>query len=470
MGKSIGRKVTLFISILGLLMILICVLNGAALLTMGSYHKVISADVDALSSASVTADENSLAETQEALQAILKKMNTKIDGTYIFNIILVVLGAVVYVVTLLFIRMTVSKPAKDAGDNLRDIVGKIENDEGDLTQRIPVKTKDEIGQLATGINGFLEQLQGLMLKMQEQSGKMLSSASTISGQVSNSNQSALNISSAMEELAASMEEISATIEHIADGSEDILERIEDMSARADSGAELVSNIKGHARQMHAQTAQSKSDTTNIFREIGEVLSASVEESRNVEKINALTGNILEIASQTNLLALNASIEAARAGEAGKGFAVVADEIRNLADNSRDTANDIQEISVMVNDAVDSLARNAERMLQFIEENVIKDYDGFVDITAQYENEADEMSEILNEFAQKAGAIASTMKQMANGIKDISTTVDESANAVTHVADDTSTLVNAISQIQEETNLSEEISVELEKEVKRFKKV
>ncbi len=470
MGKSIGKKVTVFISILGILMILICVLDVAALLTISEYFTEIYDGTYTLIAAGEAGDAAAITTAQDALAEYFRKTTVKIDGTYIFNVILVVFGVVVYVASLLMIRFTISKPAKNASLHLNSIIEKIDRNEGDLTQRIDIKTKDEIGQLANGINGFLAQLQGLMLKMQDESAKMLTSASEISQQVGDSNQSALSISSAMEELAASMEEISATIEHIASGSTNILENIEDMSARADSGAEMVSSVKGHAKEMHSQTLESKEKTTTIFKEISEVLNASVEESKNVEKINELTGNILAIASQTNLLALNASIEAARAGEAGKGFAVVADEIRNLAENSRDTANDIQNISNMVTSAVDSLAGNAEKMIQFISENVMNDYDEFVDIATQYQNDADNMSDILTDFADKASSITSTMKEMSNGVKDISITVNESANAVTQVANDTATLVNAMSQIQSETNTSQDISMELENEVKRFKQV
>ncbi|MBO5372915.1 MAG: methyl-accepting chemotaxis protein [Lachnospiraceae bacterium] len=459
MGKSLGKKITVYISGVCILMVLMCVLNLAAWSTIAIYFDEISEAVDA---AGVTKDA--------VMQEFFRKTSVKIDGIYTFNIILIVAGILIFILDLLLLRFTISKPAYRANSNLNEIIGKIQNDEGDLTQRIPVTTKDEIGQLTAGINGFLENLQRIMVTLKLDSEKMLTSASAISSQVNDSNQSALNISSAMEELAASMEEISATVEHIAAGTTDILMRIQDVSSRADDGAGMVSTIKGHATEMHAQAMQSKEETASIFKEISGYLSESVEESKNVEKINELTGNILEIASQTNLLALNASIEAARAGEAGRGFAVVADEIRNLAENSSKTANDIQNISNMVTDAVDSLAGNAEKIIQFINENVMKDYEGFVDIATQYQSDADEMNSILVDFAEKAAAITNTMTEMENGVKNISITVGESAYAVTQVANDTATLVNAMSEIQIEADANQDISKELEDEVNRFKKV
>ena len=189
-----------------------------------------------------------------------------------------------------------------------------------------------------------------------------------------------------------------------------------------------------------------------------------------EQINALTGNILDISGRTNLLALNASIEAARAGEAGKGFAVVAEEIRTLADNSRETASSIQEISEVVTAAVNKLASEASRMLNFVNADVVRDYGKFVDIVAQYEKDADEMNDMLIAFAGQAMQMANTMKDMDQGISDIAVTVDESANAVSGVAEDATQLVNAISQIQQETANNQTISKELEGEVKRFEKV
>ena len=216
--------------------------------------------------------------------------------------------------------------------------------------------------------------------------------------------------------------------------------------------------------------ESKNNAVEILREIGAQLEDAVNESRSVDKINELTGNILNIASQTNLLALNASIEAARAGDAGRGFAVVADEIRSLAENSRDTANDIQNISNLVTGAVTRLAENAQKMLDYIGTDVMKDYDSFVEIVNQYEADADLMSRILGEFAEQATTITQTMEDMKSGIVDVSTTVGESARAISSVAEDASTLVDAMVQIQDESEHSQKISEELQNEVNRFERV
>lgn len=205
-------------------------------------------------------------------------------------------------------------------------------------------------------------------------------------------------------------------------------------------------------------------------DISRNLTASVEDSRSVEQIDELTGEILDITSQANLLALNASIEAARAGEAGRGFAVVADEIRVLADNSRDTANKIQNVSSQVTGAVENLAQNAEDMLRFVDGNVMKDYDSFVDVVEKYEQDAGRVNEILTEFARNSGDINQTIQGIHVSINDIAAVVDENAKGVTNVATNTAGLAASIRQIQKETQNNREISLKLGGEVNRFKNV
>ena len=470
MNKSIGTKVLLWVGGLGVLLLVSIYLNLAALGVIKEQNQAIVDDIHKYEELVHAGDTTGLDGIEEEFEYLISKSTTKISGTVVFDFILMGLGVVIVVLSIIVVNGTIGKPAKQAGTQLSSIVTKIQNDKGDLTERIYVNSKDEIGQLAIGINGFIESLQGLMQKLQAESDNMMNSAGLVSEQVDESNRSALNVSSATQQLAASMEEISATLDQLAEGSHEILERVQAMNDSADSGNETVTNIKGRAITMHQETIESKEHAVEVLRDIGEQLESAVAESRTVEKINELTGNILDIASQTNLLALNASIEAARAGDAGRGFAVVADEIRSLAESSSTTANDIQNISNLVTNAVGKLAKNAEKMLEFIGTDVIKDYDGFVEIVNQYQSDADLMSQILGEFVDQATVITDTMREMNMNIDDVSSTIGESAKAVTSVAEDASHLVGAIGQIQDETENTQRISNELQNEVKRFEKV
>lgn len=377
---------------------------------------------------------------------------------------------VVMVIASVFSITHIALPASSAGTQLEDIISRIHNNEGDLTKRIQIKAKNEVGQLVDGINNFIEQLQGIMNIIKTQSEHMDELTSKIGANVQDSNESAGNISATMEQMSASMEEIAATIGQIAEGSDTVLREVQNMNSSVDNGVELVQKIKNRAGRMHQNTIAGKDRTSSKIIEIREMLNEALEESRSVEKIKQLTGEILDITSQTNLLSLNASIEAARAGEAGKGFAVVADEIRALADSSANTANNIQNISNLVIGAVEKLAGNAETMLQFVDEKVLQDYDEFVVVVEKYERDADSMNSLIENFSQNTGEIHETISAMTAGLNDISVAVDESAKGVTNVAESAVSLVASMSQIQQQTISNQEISEQLSNEVGRFRHV
>lgn len=142
----------------------------------------------------------------------------------------------------------------------------------------------------------------------------------------------------------------------------------------------------------------------------------------------------------------------------------------LADDSRSTANNIQEISATVMKAVMDLAKNSNDMIRFVDETVLADYDKFVDIANQYHADADHMDDILREFNHNVQELANTMSQMTDGIDGINIAVDESTQGVTAAAMSISQLVEALGTIKSEADTNQEISRQLQGEVKRFKNI
>ena len=406
--------------------------------------------------------QSAKANYEKGLNAVLLIQQA---AMYINIVILLAAGVVIIIV-----RNSIVKPAKDATKHLNTIIAGIEAGEGNLTERLKVKTNDEIGQLATGINTFLDQLQGIMLKLRGSTESMNSQASSITSSVISFEGSASEVSATIEEMSASMEEISATLDSIAAESNGMLDSVQGMKELAKEGVHVTDVIKEKAEGIRNDAMTSKENTIRMIDANKELLETAIENSRSVDKINELTNDILGIANQTNLLALNASIEAARAGEAGRGFAVVADEIRNLAERSKDTANNIQEISVLVTDAVDSLAGNANEMLGFINGTVLDDYDKLVDVANQYYADADTLDSMMDDIDEKSTEIESNITSINDGIFGINTAVDESAIGVSNVANNATQLVAMIGNIRNDAESNKEISDELSTEVAQFKHI
>ncbi len=388
------------------------------------------------------------------------------DLALVINIIIMAMAVFIFIV---FSR-SVIKPVNNATKKVNEIIKGIEAGEGNLTERLEVKTQDEIGQLSTGINSFLDQLQGIMVKLRGSSQDMNSQVTNIKSNIVTSEGSASDVSATMQQMSASMEEISATLDSIASGSRDMLDSVQEMKNLAKEGVDVTDVIKVKAEEIRVDALNSKENTIKMIGENKELLEVAIENSRSVDKINELTNDILGISSQTNLLALNASIEAARAGEAGKGFAVVADEIRDLAERSKNTANNIQEISKLVTEAVEALASNANEMLNFIDGTVLSDYDKLVDVANQYYADADQLDGMMDVIDDKSGELESNITNINEGIDGINTAVEESAQGVTQVADNASQLVEMLGSIRNDAESNQEISDELSNEVSQFKHI
>lgn len=384
------------------------------------------------------------------------------------------IGFLCYVVILAFvlvlIEMQVIRPAKRSSAEVNVMIDELNNGEGDLTERLKVGNADEIGQMAIGVNGLLDSLQNVIKKVKTNSDDLLESVENCSGAVEKSNRSATSISETLETLAAGMEQIAATTSQLTSDSDSILSGARDMTTDAKESVDNVGKIMVRATEVNAKIVQKQQKAESVLTNIGTTLDAAVEEGKNVNRINDLTEEILSIASQTNLLSLNASIEAARAGEAGRGFAVVAEEIRQLADNSKQTATGIKEISDLVNTAVDKLSAAAEELLTYVRTDVLTDYDGFVRFAGQYHSDAEDMNNTFTGFAERLDAMCTTINTMVEGITSISGTIDDSSQDIVEAADNAVSLVREFDGITDEIEKNRNVSESLADEVGKFKQV
>ena len=372
------------------------------------------------------------------------------------------------IVAFLISTRKVVNPIVKTNKELKEISALINDNNGDLTKRVNVKSSDEIGQLAQGINQFLDILQNTIGKIVEGSKNLDNMINSVGENVTVSNDNAQDVSSAMEELSATMQEIAATIQTVNDNTESVGKNVVDIADKTGQINNYSQDMRERADSLAKSADENKRTTDEMLGNIVGTLKKAIEDSKSVERVNELTGEILNISSQTNLLALNASIEAARADEAGKGFAVVADEIRQLADSSRDTANNIQAINEHVTSAVYQLIDNSNKIIKYIEETILADYDSFVQAGAQYNEDACYISETMQEFAEKTEKLKELMKNTVESIEGISSGVEQSANAVTSSAVSTSQLVEQMNSIDKEMSESRNTVGELKAQTDVFK--
>lgn len=323
------------------------------------------------------------------------------------------------------IKLWVINPVKGATKQVDELVEGIRNNEGDITRRIRVRSRDEIGRLSMAINDLVSQMQEIIEALQNGCRRMQETQTGISTCVEKVNESAANTTQNLTRLSGGMEKVSGAVQEVKEDTLLLGQTVEGMKQVAEEGSSYAAGIKGKAGEMKEVALASKKEATSMLSEINTAVNSSIESSQQIHKITKLTGDILGIADTTNLLALNASIEAARAGEAGKGFAVVAEEIRNLADSSRESANHIKEISDRVVESVQELSENATRLLTFVNTKVLADYDTLENTGKNYHEAADHVDEMMADVREQIGRIQESLQHVNTANDSIEKTVNDS---------------------------------------------
>ncbi|MGC9491429.1 methyl-accepting chemotaxis protein [Vibrio genomosp. F10] len=343
--------------------------------------------------------------------------------------------AFVFIVMGIFLANSIINPIKLLAERFTEL-GK---GEGDLAQRIEVKSNDEIGQLSTGFNGFIEKIHSTMIEVASTSGSLSNAAESVSDKATRTLDNSQVQRDQTIQVVTAINEMGATINEIASNAATAAETANEASDNTRVGQTVVSK----AKEVISRLADDVESTSQVVTQL----------ATTTKDIGSILDVIRDISEQTNLLALNAAIEAARAGEQGRGFAVVADEVRNLASR---TAASTEEIQKMIN----QLQNDAKDAVSAMEAGQAVTFEGV--------ESTDEAVKVLLSISERIMDISDRNTQVATATEEQSTVVDtinqniEEINTINEVT--TGTAEELASASQELRQLSER----LDNMVGRFK--
>ena len=334
-------------------------------------------------------------------------------------------------------------------------------------QQPMLKRKDDFGQLANALETMRESVRSLLAQVKNEAANIDKVVETIDTNVYNLNAEIEDVSATTEELAASSEETAASAEQINGMTQQIEEAAREIAIRAQDGATESQDIHKRAVKTKDDTVENRQKVKQMMADIRVNLEQALEDAKVVDQIGVLADSILNITAQTNLLALNASIEAARAGEAGKGFAVVAEEIRVLAEQSKDAVANIQAVTENVNKAVGNLTNDSNRLLDFVDTDIVECLNGFEKMADDYNMDASNINDLVSDFSATSEELVASISNITQAIDGITSASNDSATGTTNIAQKTVVIVKGSEAVMNGAKTAEASAAELRKNVNNF---
>lgn len=360
--------------------------------------------------------------------------------------VIIIFSILVGIVLSFLCRKTIVNSIKSLNESLSKIA------EGDFTEAINEKLlirKDEIGEIASAVEVTRKFVKELVQRLINESLLVNEGIYKNNEAIDALTKEIIQIHEKGESISAVMEESVAATEEMQNNSIAMKETVYTIEKDAIAGVKEADNLNTVVNELNLELATSKQRVDQTYKEIEQKLMQSMKRAEDIEVISESIDLIIAISEQTNLLALNASIEAARAGEAGKGFAVVADEVRKLAEHSKEATN---LISDKVNNAIDvvrDLNEQVRIVFDFLDTEVMKDYETFIVSGKSYAENAELMKSVFDNFLKTTTRLSSMIEQMNGVIEGVATSSNVTANNMTSITENVGVIDKRMQEVAKE---------------------
>ncbi len=418
----------------------------------------------------ITQKINLLKNVDDAISTALIKDATVISSQSKTNFLSVLIITSIIIAVVVALSITISKSITGALQSTIKILKDIAEGEGDLTKRVDITSKDEVGELAQWFNVFIDRIHNMIKNIAENSDSLLTSSkelntlsSEMKKEVEDTSNNADTVAVATEELSVNMQTVSdlsttmnESVVSTSESAENVDNQMTTVAQNAEDAKLNIETVASATEEMTAtineiaQSTENARETTNNAVETSNKAQLKVDELGVAsEEINKVIDVIMEISEQTKLLALNATIEAARAGEAGKGFAVVANEVKDLAKQTNDATADI---------------RKTIDVMQESTQETIREIKSVTEVTGEVNNIVSTIAAAVEEQSVTTQDIASNIAQAANSVVDMYDTVNEAKDGVFSMTNDIRTVTAGIQDVSTNVSQASEVTDSVAQEI------